>query len=100
MRKTVLKRKLRGKLVGFSDCSSKHTIVLRRNAKLIRLRDVALYKNADAKRRNGRYLAAGISQDGVKRLDKKERGGKTCEGTIYSEKKVLCKRNEYACRRK
>ncbi|KYM80366.1 hypothetical protein ALC53_09460 [Atta colombica] len=48
--------------------------------------------SADAKHRNGRYLAAAISQDGVKRLDKKERRGKTCEGTIYSEKKVLCKR--------
>lgn len=40
----------------------------------------------------------GISRDGVKRLDKKERQGKTCEGTI--QKEALYKRNEYAWRRK
>jgi len=28
--------------------------------------------DADAKRRNGRYLTASISRDGIKRLDKKE----------------------------
>lgn len=32
-----------------SLCSSKHTIVLRRKAKLIRLRDVALHKERDVR---------------------------------------------------
>lgn len=72
--------------------SSKHTIVLRRKARLIRLRDVALHNerdlrlffisgqarmrtraSADAKCRNRRYLATGILRDEVKRLDRMKR---------------------------